>query len=58
MAQKHFSLVKHLCGFVISFLGMNENGAKEKSHLVLQPQLLKPLNERDVHKITIGVTSE
>lgn len=37
MAQKHFSLVKHLCGFVISFLRMNEDGAEEKSHLILQP---------------------
>lgn len=37
VAQKHFSLVKHLCGFMISLLRMNEDGAEEKRHLILQP---------------------
>lgn len=44
VAQKHFSLVKHLCGFMISFLGMNEDGAEKKRQLILQPQLLKSAN--------------
>lgn len=42
VAQKHFSLVEHLRGLVLRFLGMNEDGSEEESHPVLHPQLLYP----------------
>lgn len=42
MAQKHFSLVEHLCGFVLRLLRMNEDGPKEESRSILHPQLLHP----------------
>ncbi len=42
MAQKHFSLVEHLCGFVLCFFRVNEDGSEEESSSILHPQLLHP----------------
>lgn len=42
MAQKHFSLVEHLCGLMLRFLGMNEDRSEEESRPILHPQLLHP----------------
>lgn len=42
MAHKHFSLVEHLCGLMLRFLGMNEDRSKEESHPILHPQFFYP----------------
>lgn len=51
IAQKHLSLVEHLCGLMFGFLRINEDGSKKESSSILHPQLLYPTAQTGSHVI-------